>query len=172
MDHDVESPIPGFSSAMALKLAVEDLKAYYFESVTAQPGQPTDSASLSDWFWSQTMAAKAINAARETCLASGKKELKIFGDLLLVPKNQMHRFSKGNKKNMDTESIVGICGLYCGTCPIFLAHRNNDIDQLKKLSKETGVPIEKVYCDGCLSSNVFSRCVEWQDSDGAQPKTR
>jgi hypothetical protein len=98
MDHEVESPIAGLSSVMALKLAVEDLKAYYFEAVTAQAGQPTDSLSLSDWFWSQTIAAKAINAARETCLASGKKELKIFGDLLLVPRNQLHRFSRDRRR--------------------------------------------------------------------------
>ena len=160
MDHNVESPIPGLSSAMALKLAIEDLKAYYFEAVTAQAGQPTDSMSLANWFWSQTLAAKAINAARETCLASGKKELKIFGELLLVPKNQMHRFSRDGRKSADMKSIVGICGLYCGTCPIYLAHRKNDIDQLRKLSEETGVPIEKIYCDGCLSSNVFSRCAD------------
>lgn len=158
VDHDVKSPVPGVSSAMALKLAVEDLKAYYFEAVTAQAGQPTDSASLADWFWSQTIAAKAINTARETCLASGRKELEFFGDMLLVPRNQMHRFSRDNKKKEDVTNVVGICGLYCGTCPIYLAHRKNDIDQLRKISEETGVPVEKVYCDGCLSANVFSRC--------------
>ena len=93
-DPDVASPIPGIEPAMALKLASEDLKAFYLEAVTAMPGQPTDSDSLSDWFWGQTVAAEMINAARETCLASGKSELKIFGELLLIPRKQMHRFRR------------------------------------------------------------------------------
>jgi hypothetical protein len=93
-NHDVTSPIPELSTAMALKLAIEDVKAFYFEAVAAQAGQNTDSASLADWFWGETVAAKLIGAARETCLASGKKELEIFGDMLLVPRKQMHRFRR------------------------------------------------------------------------------
>ena len=58
------------------------------------------------------------------------------------------------------EKMVGICGLYCGTCPNYLASRKNDLEQLKKISEATGIPIEEVRCDGCLSDNVFAPCVK------------
>jgi hypothetical protein len=62
-------------------------------------------------------------------------------------------------RNDNKTRIVGICGLYCGTCPIYLAPRKKDLDQLGKISKETGISPDRVYCDGCLSSNVFAPCV-------------
>ena len=51
-----------------IRRACEDLKAYYYESVSAQPGQPTDSQSLSNWFWGETRVAWVINRIREICL--------------------------------------------------------------------------------------------------------
>ena len=41
-----------------IRMASEDLKAYYFEAVSAQPGKPTDSEILANWFWGQTHAAR------------------------------------------------------------------------------------------------------------------
>jgi hypothetical protein len=76
-----------------LRMACEDIKAYYFEAVSAQPGQPTDSKSLSDWFWGETIAAQVINRLREICLADSSGRLSLLGKLLLVPRNQLHRFS-------------------------------------------------------------------------------
>jgi hypothetical protein len=87
----------GISRAMALKMAAEEIKAYYLEAVTAQPGQPTDSITLADWFWSQTKAGRVINVVREICLKSGDNELKLLGTLLLVPRNQLHRFDQNNQ---------------------------------------------------------------------------
>lgn len=60
----------------------------------------------------------------------------------------------------EVRNLVGICGLYCGTCPRYLASRENDVEQLEEISEATGVPIEQVRCDGCLSDNVFPTCVE------------
>ena len=77
-----------------LRLACEDIKAYYFEAVAAQPGQPTDSKSLADWFWGETSAALVINKAREICLEDQSGTLMILGKLLLVPRSQMHRFTE------------------------------------------------------------------------------
>jgi len=86
------NPVADVSLAAAIRMAAEDLKAYYFEAVTAQPGQPTDSATLADWFWSQTAAAQMINAIREICLDITDKEFNLLGNLLLVPRNQLHQF--------------------------------------------------------------------------------
>lgn len=75
-----------------LRMAAEDLKGCYFEALSAQPGQPTDVTSLSNWFWGDTYAAAMINEVRKKCLEYGTKEMKLAGKLLLVPRNQMHRF--------------------------------------------------------------------------------
>ena len=56
--------------------------------------------------------------------------------------------------------LVGICGLYCGTCPQYLAWRENDVELIKKISESRGIPLEKVRCDGCLSENVFEPCID------------
>lgn len=84
--------ISELSLASALGMAAEDLKAYYFEAVCAQPGQPGDSATLADWFWGQTAAAKVINMVRMICLDSEDKELEQLGKRRLVPVNQLHLF--------------------------------------------------------------------------------
>ena len=31
----------------------------------------------------------------------------------------------------DASRIVGICGLYCGACPVYLAHQKNDAELLE-----------------------------------------
>lgn len=88
------NPQAGVSLAMALRMAIEDLKAYYLEAMTAQPGQSTDSATLANWFWSQTATAKMINTIREICLGMSGDEFQILGKFLLIPRNQLHLFAK------------------------------------------------------------------------------
>ena len=56
------------------------------------------------------------------------------------------------------EKLVGICGLFCGDCPYYLAGRLGDEEQLAALSRKTGLPIEDIQCDGCLSERVFEDC--------------
>ena len=60
----------------------------------------------------------------------------------------------------DIQKLVGICGLYCGTCAVYLAYRENDVEQLERISREYGIPIEEVRCDDCLSDGVDSFCKE------------
>ena len=78
--------------ADVLRLAAEDLKSCYFEALSARPGQPTDAASLADWFWGETYAAAVIDEVRKKCLEQETKEMGITGKLLLIPRNQLHRF--------------------------------------------------------------------------------
>ncbi len=75
-----------------LRMATEDLKACYLEAVTAQPGQPTDVQTLSNWFWGETFAASVVNEVRKNCLNDDAKDMILAGKLLLIPRNQMHRF--------------------------------------------------------------------------------
>ena len=75
-----------------LRIAAEDLKAFYQEAVSAQPGQSTNPDILADWFWGETQAAMLINEVRKSCLKRESKDMKLAGKLLLIPRNQMYRF--------------------------------------------------------------------------------
>jgi hypothetical protein len=88
----VENPLPDILLGSALKMAIEDLKAYYCEAVTNQPGQPTDSKTLADWFWGQTVAAQVISKTREVCMASEDEKLALAGKNFLIPRVQLYRF--------------------------------------------------------------------------------
>lgn len=86
------NPVANVSLANALRLVAEDLKAYYLESLSIQPGQSMDGVALVGWFWSRTMAAQIINAIREICLTISNSELRLLGKLQLIPRNQLHNF--------------------------------------------------------------------------------
>lgn len=92
---DLDNPLPEVSPAMALKMATEDLKAYYNESMTARPGGHTDPVSLENWFWGETAAARMLNEARKECLRRDGREYAFLGANWLVPRRQLHRFESG-----------------------------------------------------------------------------
>ena len=75
-----------------LRRASEDLKAFYFTAVAAQPGQSTDAGILADWFWGETFAAACINEVRKACLRQEAADMQLAGKLLLIPRSQLHRF--------------------------------------------------------------------------------
>ena len=79
-----ENPLPDMHPADALRLASEDLKAFYFEAATARPG-PDSSAAVAEWFWRETEAAAIIRALREACLADKDPAIHDVGDFMLVP---------------------------------------------------------------------------------------
>jgi len=58
---------------------------------------PADSRKLSEWFWSETAAAQAINRMRIVCMKTKDKSLKFLGQMLLVPRNQLHRFKHSER---------------------------------------------------------------------------
>jgi hypothetical protein len=79
------APVPGLSAGAAVKRACDDLKAYYYESVAAQPGNLAPKA-IEEWFWRETVAARAFIAIREVCLRSHDESLKPLGRLSLIPR--------------------------------------------------------------------------------------
>ena len=97
LGEDPASPLPEVSPAMALKMATEDLKAYYNESMTARPGGNTDPVSLENWFWGETAAARMLNEARKKCLERDGREYAFLGANWLVPRRQLHRFESGKR---------------------------------------------------------------------------
>ena len=70
---------------LELRFSVEDLKAYYFEAVTAQPGMEVSSAKpLLGWFWKDTVAGKTLLAVGESCTKSEDESLQRIGKGLIA----------------------------------------------------------------------------------------
>ena len=61
-------------------------------------------------------------------------------------------------KREEAKKLVGICGIYCGTCPQYLASRENDTGMMAEISREHNIPLAEVRCDGCLSDRVITFC--------------
>lgn len=73
------------SAGVALKHVCDDLKAYHYEAVGAQPGNlsPRD---IDRWFWFETATGKMLLSIRQACLRSADKSLQPLGALTLVPR--------------------------------------------------------------------------------------
>jgi hypothetical protein len=91
---------PSYRSALArglaLRLACEDLKAYYLESVSAQPGERT-AQDAHEWFWRETAAGRMLLKLREVGLASEDVSVKGFASNNLVPRAILHTVAAGRE---------------------------------------------------------------------------
>lgn len=81
------------SAGVALKRVCDDLKAYYYEAVAAQPGNASPS-EIDRWFWFETAAAKVFLAIQQACLRSEDKSLLPLGKLSLVPRAVTHALAE------------------------------------------------------------------------------
>ena len=82
-------PKADLALATALRLAAQDLKAFYFEAATARPGSDfPSSGEFNDWFWQETAAGQILKAVKERCLKEEDKSLRLIGTLLLMPMDQ------------------------------------------------------------------------------------
>jgi len=69
-------------------------------------------------------------------------------------------------------NFVSPCGLYCGVCAIYIAHRDNNLKFKERLVNlyKGGIPgkgalqdiedlsVEDIKCEGCLSDDQFLYC--------------
>lgn len=90
-DEAPPSPRADQTAEAMLKLASEDLKAFYFEAMAAQP-QAAGARQLADWFWGETSAAKLFVALRERCIRDADPARQVIGKNLMVPREQWGRF--------------------------------------------------------------------------------
>ncbi len=58
------------------------------------------------------------------------------------------------------QRLAGICGIYCGNCPAYLAPRQSDQVELARLARNNHMAIQDVGCDGCLSDKLMPECRE------------
>ena len=83
-------PRPDLTPPQFLKLAVEDLKAFYFESAAAQPGSMTG-RQAAGWFWTGTTAATLLVRLRTRCMNDADPVLQHQGRNNMVPRDQWGR---------------------------------------------------------------------------------
>jgi len=79
-----DARINGLSMGETLKLAYEDIRAYYFEAAGARPGGARAQEILR-WFWFKTAAGRAFAKLQKVCLASRDESAKLFASRSLVP---------------------------------------------------------------------------------------
>lgn len=78
---------PDVPIAALFRYAVEDLKAYYCEAITAQPGQTAvDGQTLADWFWRETAAGRVLFAVQEVCQHSQVPGMQVVVSSFLIPR--------------------------------------------------------------------------------------
>ena len=84
-------------------------------------------------------------------------------------------------KNPD---LISPCGLYCGVCAIYIAHRDNNQKFKERLVGlyKGGVPgkgtlpnsdsltIQNMQCGGCMSDNLFMHCQQCEIRDCTRKK--
>ena len=78
------APAPEESMADNLRWSAEDLKAFYYEAATAQPGLASENR-LESWFWEESTAGELLKALRARCLADGDDAVREVGEFMLVP---------------------------------------------------------------------------------------
>jgi hypothetical protein len=92
-----QSPRDGFSPMLALRFAVDDLKAFYLEAA-AGAAKPS-SRQLGDWLWNDTAAGEAIVALRALGLASEDERVKAVLGNFMVPAVRVAMMSESGASN-------------------------------------------------------------------------
>lgn len=80
--------------ADCLKYASEDLKSFYLEAASAQPGHQAGTGELENWFWDETAAARVFYALRPILMKSEDDLTRLIGARALIPALQRERQEK------------------------------------------------------------------------------
>ena len=89
-----ESPVEEHTTLDLLRLASEDIKAFYAEAASAQPGRDgseAGSADIAEWFWGETKAGNMLLRVADTCKQSDNQMIANVAAMLIVPYDQLHR---------------------------------------------------------------------------------
>lgn len=85
------SPPAGKDQASTLRMAIEDLRNWRLEAITAQPGPRPSSKILAEWFWGETAAGALVLALHPILTASTDPRIRQVGKGQLIPRAQRHR---------------------------------------------------------------------------------
>jgi hypothetical protein len=70
-------------------LALDEIKAYYFEAGLARPGTATDK-KLADWYYGKTTIGSVLLKVNAVCANSEDEVLKMMSDRRIIPIHQQH----------------------------------------------------------------------------------
>ncbi len=87
-DASIPSPRPEVEIGPMLKFACEDLKAFYSEAMSAQPGMST-SMAVESWLWSETVLGKLLWKFREENLDHPDAYTRYLAQRSLIPDRQI-----------------------------------------------------------------------------------
>ena len=81
-----ENPRDDVDVSVTLKLAAEDVKSFYVEGITSQPGQQgLSSRKLSGWFWNDTVAGEVLLKLVQVCSESDNEMIRMTGQYAIAP---------------------------------------------------------------------------------------
>lgn len=82
----IQMPQEITSPAVALRLAAQDLKAFYYEAAISRPdAEIPDSQAFARWYWTQTAAGQILKKVKERCQKDDRKEMQMAGRMFLIP---------------------------------------------------------------------------------------
>ena len=87
-DQDASAPRNDLVKGRILKLAYEDIKAYYCEAITAQPGY-SKSLRVEHWLFNETVFGRALWTLRRICRESDDEYYQYLGRNSIVPDRQV-----------------------------------------------------------------------------------
>jgi len=58
------------------------------------------------------------------------------------------------------KNLVAACGLYCGSCGIYLATQENDTEKLLQYAIVLNQSFDETLCDGCKSDRKSAHCTK------------
>lgn len=93
LDGNRENRQPEVTMAESLKVASEDIKAWYMEAATAQPGAPT-SKQIADWFWGETSAGLIFLDLQKVIATSDDPKMQYLATKSFIPRSQRHRLNE------------------------------------------------------------------------------
>jgi hypothetical protein len=83
---------PEQALGMSVKHACDDLRAFYEEAGTAQPGA-LSATELEDWYYFGTVAGQVLQELRRICLNSDDASLRQFAELTLLPRSVLQKLA-------------------------------------------------------------------------------
>lgn len=89
-DQTVAPPRDDIPAGRVLKLSYEDLKAYYGEAITLQPGYGT-SGRVEDWLFNETTLGKSLWRLQDICAASDDEYYRYLSGKSIIPDRQVEK---------------------------------------------------------------------------------
>ena len=88
--HPAANYRPEQTLGQSLKYACDDLRTFYEEAATAQPGH-LSATDLEDWFYFGTTAGEVLRELQRVWLGSDDKSVRLFAELTLIPRSVAHK---------------------------------------------------------------------------------